>query len=936
MIRERNIQHLRAVIVLLFCSTLSLSALAAPLSISSASWSSRYNRLTASGTAGKNAAVALSYAPSGKPLLTVNANSRGNWSATITQPATVPCRIRATSAGASVERNVSNAPSNCDRSAANATPLANAGSDQVVMLAAGQSTLDVTLDGSGSSDPDGTIAGYTWLGSPDPDDVVKPVVSLASGSYDFLLTVTDNLGAASTADSVHITVNPAPTPTPKPNQPPTANAGKNKTVNIPLGSSDVVVVLDGSGSADTDGSIVKYTWTGNPDPADEVKPSVKLASGGYTFTLMVTDDKGATSTEATVNITVNPPPVSCNPVPANAQQAHASCIQSYTGPEACVFCHEQKAIDMHGSVHYQEGGPFPNVTNIPASFAKAGKRPAKAADELVADGLNTYCGSPTSSPRFTCANCHVGNGRFPMAQSDFEKLPPGSEEAHKQLANIDCMMCHQEVYKRFPNPAAGFMENLTLENVIEQADGTLVASIGAGQQVVRTGLKGIPVLDQVTQDFQFIPSDPTNPDLAGLPTALMPITALEAARTVHPTTRKSCLNCHAGAAGANGAKRGDISTALISPPIEMDAHMSPAGANHTCSTCHKATGDKGESHRVRGRGLDLRPNDVAARFTCDSAGCHSNRPHGDYSATTGSSRDKHAMKVACQTCHITTYAKAINGVGVPTELARDWQDPVVSQTACNGRGGWLPKAYEGSNLVPSYQWFDGTSRVYYIGEPLHGAAAGPVPTKPLDAAMALNFKMPAGTAAYVLGAPNGSVASTASKLYPMKEHWGKLARHVDKDTLIAHSTFEFFRTGDFNAAVKASMADTPGMTSEDNYEVVPVHTFQTLNHGVDVHAKALQCGACHAAITTGGPVRMDLKGKLGYGLRLGPSAVQGTRQATLDGTVETVCKQCHSVKSSGRTFTSVHSRHVQDKRKDCAACHNFGRPERGLSLTSGG
>jgi hypothetical protein len=31
--------------------------------------------------------------------------------------------------------------------------------------------------------------------------------------------------------------------------------------------------------------------------------------------------------------------------------------------------------------------------------------------------------------------------------------------------------------------------------------------------ILRTGLAGIPVVDPVTMDFDFVPADPTNPDL---------------------------------------------------------------------------------------------------------------------------------------------------------------------------------------------------------------------------------------------------------------------------------------------------------------------------------------------------------------------------------------------------------------------------------------
>ncbi len=89
----------------------------------------------------------------------------------------------------------------------NQSPTANAGPDQTLTIATGQTSINVTLNGSGSSDPDGTIASYNWTGTPDPANVVSPTVSLAAGSYSFSLVVTDNAGASSAPDSVLITVN---------------------------------------------------------------------------------------------------------------------------------------------------------------------------------------------------------------------------------------------------------------------------------------------------------------------------------------------------------------------------------------------------------------------------------------------------------------------------------------------------------------------------------------------------------------------------------------------------------------------------------------------------------------------------------------------------------------------------------------------------------
>jgi len=664
---------------------------------------------------------------------------------------------------------------------------------------------------------------------------------------------------------------------PPDNAPPMADAGPDRSLTLASGETQMLVPLDGRGSSDIDGRIVGWTWLGSPTPAAEANPAISLGAGRYVFTLIVTDDDGADSLSDNVTITVSAP-IRGDP--------HAG-INAYLGPKTCVTCHEEAAYQMHGSVHYQQSGPTDYVTNIDGP---AGERWLGPAGHGFS-GINTYCGAHETSPRFTCAGCHVGNGRFPKTPEEFAGLDDGAQL--KELSNIDCMMCHQEVYKRFPDPTVPFTN---LEIV---SPGLAGKPDPSAAPILRTGLQGIPTVDPVTLDFDFVPADPTNPDLAGAPAALMPISAVQAARTVHPTTRKSCLNCHAGAGGGDGTKRGDMSTALIDPDPHTDYHMSSAGADLVCADCHAAGG-----HRVVGRGVDLRPNDVPERLQCSD--CHGERPHDDYSSNDGRARDTHAERVACQTCHIPTYAKV-----VATEVARDWEDPHYSDKACNGRGGWLPREDKLANLVPTYQWFDGTSEVYYLTEELTD-----VPQIALTNDDASSLGLAAGSSAYVLGMPNGDVSSPDAKLTPMKEHLGKVARHLNTNTLVAHSTFEFFRTGDFQRAILSGMAQTPGMTVDDDYEIVGVHTYQSINHGVEPEDNALSCGACHASLS-GGPARMDLKGQLGYELK-GPESK--------------VCSQCHGQKED-MSFVKLHDKHVKDKRKDCSTCHNFSRPGRGLSTS---
>lgn len=94
-------------------------------------------------------------------------------------------------------------------------PTANAGPDRNIPDSDGQPGESVTLDGSASTDTDGTIASYEWLRVTGVDTTEALgtgqtlTVTLPDGQNDIILTVTDNAGNAS-SDSVLITVAAAP------------------------------------------------------------------------------------------------------------------------------------------------------------------------------------------------------------------------------------------------------------------------------------------------------------------------------------------------------------------------------------------------------------------------------------------------------------------------------------------------------------------------------------------------------------------------------------------------------------------------------------------------------------------------------------------------------------------------------------------------------
>jgi thermitase len=91
----------------------------------------------------------------------------------------------------------------------NLPPLADAGADQTVPDNDHDGTELVTLDGSASSDRDGSIVSYAWReGTSSIATGATPAVWLSVGTHTLTLEVTDDDGDSAT-DSVVVTVSPA-------------------------------------------------------------------------------------------------------------------------------------------------------------------------------------------------------------------------------------------------------------------------------------------------------------------------------------------------------------------------------------------------------------------------------------------------------------------------------------------------------------------------------------------------------------------------------------------------------------------------------------------------------------------------------------------------------------------------------------------------------
>lgn len=187
--------------------------------------------------------------------------------------------------------------------ALNRAPIANAGENQEVELGA-----LITLNGEASSDPDQNVITYEWSIIDQPagsnlvlqnDTTVSPTfVPELEGDYTFELIVNDGI-LESEADTVVVTAVAA-------NIAPHANAGADQSVSA-AGN----VVLDGSGSFDSNNDTLGYRWRILSKPLNSaaslinpasVTPSISIdREGNYMIELVVTDGQ-LTSAADTVNI----------------------------------------------------------------------------------------------------------------------------------------------------------------------------------------------------------------------------------------------------------------------------------------------------------------------------------------------------------------------------------------------------------------------------------------------------------------------------------------------------------------------------------------------------------------------------------------------------------------------------------------------------------
>ncbi|SIO16930.1 octaheme c-type cytochrome, tetrathionate reductase family [Rhodovulum sp. ES.010] len=394
--------------------------------------------------------------------------------------------------------------------------------------------------------------------------------------------------------------------------------------------------------------------------------------------------------------------------------------------------------------------------------------------------VNSFCGTVASNePR--CTSCHVGYGWEDMS------APPPDE-----TVQVDCLVCHDT-----------------------SGEYTKLAT-GAGHPPLEARGKTITGAEAWAVDLK------------------------KAAQSVGQPARENCGSCHFYGGGGDNVKHGDLSSALYDPSRAVDVHMSSEGEGFTCATCHHSdkhvfAGSRYNVHATDPEGVGkpgMIRQDVA---TCES--CHGTAPH-DALSVTGLKLNDHVDRIACQTCHIPSFARG----GVATKTRWDWSTagkmdaeghPLHMSEYTQGDGKELHTYLAtkgdfeyGENVVPHYAWFNG--QVNYT-----------TADQTIDPSGIVEINRIAG------GPDDGR-----SRIWPFKRMEGRQAYDSQLDHLVYSNVWgpttdtAYWTNFDWGKAIEAGM-EAAGMEYSGEYGFIDTYMYWPITHMVAPAENALDCRECH-------------------------------------------------------------------------------------------
>jgi octaheme c-type cytochrome (tetrathionate reductase family) len=440
--------------------------------------------------------------------------------------------------------------------------------------------------------------------------------------------------------------------------------------------------------------------------------------------------------------------------------------------------------------------------------------------------INNFClGLSANEPR--CTSCHVGYG-WEDKSFDFN-----SE------VNVDCLVCHDTTgtYHKFPTDA------------------------GHPNYVAKEWPKG---------SGKMVPP----PDLGHV------------ARHVGRTSRATCGSCHCFGGGGEGVKHGVMDASLISPDRTVDVHMSPQGADLSCTDCHTTV-----NHRIAGRYYDQPAYEDRAFVMrgvpqsvlgCET--CHGNQPHPHHPKL-----NDHTDKVSCQACHIPLLAPAkptkmwwdwshagrCDATGKPlvekARVATEWflerrraggrrSDGGADDSASDGAGSGseVPEVvvYDGMKgsfqwawkAIPEYAWFNNHMSQMVEGERIDDSCSGAETGATRGAFDHLDLSKPVIS----INRLEGNYHDPRARIWPVKIHRGIQPYDPENQLLAVVKLFPsgtnaasaYWKSYDWPRAIEAGMQYV-GLPYSGRHEWIQTMMHWPLPHMVAPKEQSLQCADCH-------------------------------------------------------------------------------------------
>jgi len=303
----------------------------------------------------------------------------------------------------------------------------------------------------------------------------------------------------------------------------------------------------------------------------------------------------------------------------------------------------------------------------------------------------------------------------------------------------------------------------------------------------------------------------------GAPETSLDLNAI--AQSVGKPKLSNCGVCHFFGGGGNNVKHGDLDMAMFDATKDLDIHMAVDGAKLQCVDCHTT-----ENHNISGKVYSLSSMNLN-RNNCEQ--CHTETPHED------NILNEHSLKVACQSCHIPTYAK-----GNSTKMYWDWStagklkngepyeedDSLGNHTYLSIKGSFVWER----NVEPDYIWFNGTASHYLEGDIITDT-----------------------TKALVLNQLHGSYNDDESKIYPVKIHianqpFDPVNRILIQPKLYSDKAGEgaFWKDFNWQTSAAAGMKEA-NLPFSGKISFIKTEMYWLVNHMVATKEKTLDCNSCH-------------------------------------------------------------------------------------------